>query len=940
MRRDDEWLSSDECAALEAAAVAQALGVHPDRGLDAAGAAGRLARSGPNELPVDDDHPLTRRVLKQFTDPLILFLLAALTIAWLAWWVEGAQSVPVDVITIAAVIVLNGALGLAQELRADHALQSLADLSQPVSTVLREGRVTRVPSAAVVAGDILVLDEGDRVGADGRLFTAESLEATEASLTGESAPVQKQTAVLPPATGLGERSNMVFAGTVIDRGTGRAIVTATGLHTELGAIAELLTRTAEPPTPLQREIGQLSRVLGVVVLGIALVVMMTLLVVQGARSPGDILTILLLGVSLAVAAVPEGLPALLSVVLALGVQRMAKRHAIVKSLPSVETLGSASVICTDKTGTLTTGEMTLTRIATASGLAEVTGSGHGPDGEALIDGHAPRPGSALDEARLAIQIGAAVNDAQLFQDSKGWHAEGDPTDVAFLVAARKRGLRASESDRLDRIASAPFTSERKRMSTTHRNRAGEVLVLAKGAPDVLIDRCTSIRRGGREVPLTDDLRSEALAQVGALSADGFRTIALAYRKLPAPVAEAVLRASPAAYEEDLVYVGIVGMSDPPRPESAEAIRSAQAAGLRVVMITGDHPKTAARIAVDLGIETRGAEPVSGTDLDRLDDDQMRLVAATAPVYARVEPGHKLRIVRALQANGQVVAMTGDGVNDAPALKAADIGIAMGVAGTDVTKEAARLVLADDDFATIVAAVREGRVIFDNIRKFLRYLLSSNMGEVLTLFFGVAFAGVLGITDQAADGIVLPLLATQILWINLVTDSGPALAMGIDPEVDDVMHRGPRGTAERAIDRPMWAAIASTGITMAVAALLTMDFLLPGGIVPGGDETLDVARTAGFTTLVLSALLTAFNSRSATASLTSGLWDNRWLWGAVLLGAALQVAVVYVPVLQSAFGTAPLHGGHWALCLAMASLVLWVEEIRKALLRRSEARASL
>jgi magnesium-transporting ATPase (P-type) len=356
------------------------------------------------------------------------------------------------------------------------------------------------------------------------------------------------------------------------------------------------------------------------------------------------------------------------------------------------------------------------------------------------------------------------------------------------------------------------------------------------------------------------------------------------------------------------------------------------------MITGDHPKTAARVAADLGIDTGGAEPVSGSDLELLDDHQMRLVAAIAPVYARVEPGHKLRIVRALQADGQVVAMTGDGVNDAPALKAADIGIAMGVAGTDVTKEAARLVLADDDFATIVAAVREGRIIFDNIRKFLRYLLSSNMGEVLTLFLGVAFAGVLGITHQDAEGIVLPLLATQILWINLVTDSGPALAMGIDPDVDDVMHRGPRGTAERAIDRAMWAAIVSTGITMAVAALLTMDFLLPGGIVPGGNETLDVARTAGFTTLVLSALLTAFNSRSATASLTSGLWDNRWLWGAVLLGAALQVAVVYVPVLQSAFGTAPLHVGHWALCIAMASLVLWVEEIRKALVHRVARRS--
>ena len=904
----------------------------PETGLDEPEAAARLLASGPNELVVDERDPLRRRLLRQFADPLILFLIAAVVVAVLAWWAEGAASVPVDAIVIAAIILLNAALGLAQEMRADRALEALTDLTQPMSTVLRAGRLVRIRSTTLVPGDILVLDEGDRVGADGRLLQADSLQATEASLTGESAPVDKQTLTLPGATSLGDRSNMVFAGTAINRGTGRAIVTATGMQTELGAVAELLSDTRDEPSPLQREVGRLGRALGVVVVGIALIVVITLMLVQGVRTPSDLVTILLLGVSLAVAAVPEGLPALLSVVLALGVQRMAKRNAIVRSLPSAETLGAASVICTDKTGTLTTSEMTITRVATTSGSVELSGSGYAPDGAALVDGHPVQPGPLLDEARLAIGIGATANDAQIDVGAHGWHMEGDPTDAAFLVAARKLEPVPGIGSGLERIGSAPFTSERKRMSTAHRDRAGGVTLLCKGAPDVLIALCTRIRRGSEEVLLTGELRARAAAEVDALSAEGFRTLAVAYRQLPESTHSGAQLGSLETHEEDLVYVGVVGIEDPPRAGVAEAIREAQAAGLRVVMITGDHPLTAGRVAADLGIAPPGAA-VTGNDLERLDDTELRGVCKAARVYARVAPGHKLRIVRALQADGQIVAMTGDGVNDAPALKAADIGIAMGIAGTEVTKEAAQLILADDNFATIVAAVREGRIIFDNIRKFLRYLLSSNMGEVLTIFLGVVFAGLLGIAQASPEGIVLPLLATQILWINLVTDSGPALAMGMDPDVEDVMHRAPRGTAEHAIDGAMWAAIVSTGLTMSVAALLTMDLFLPGGMLPGGGDTLAVARTAGFTTLVFAALIAAFNARSATSSLLTGLLQNRWLWASVLLGVALQIAVVYLPVLQIGFGTAPLDPTHWAVAVGMASLVIWVEEARKAIIRR-------
>ncbi len=914
----------------DAHAVAARWGVDPATGLTHEEAARRLEADGPNELRGKKPVPVWRRVLAQFQDPLIYLLLAATAISLASWAVEGAAGAPVDAIVIAAIVVLNAVLGYSQEARAENAVAALGAMTAASSMVLRGGELTTVPSVELVRGDVLVLSEGDAVGADARLLSASALRLQEASLTGESEAVDKSPATLQEPASIGDRVNMVHKGTAVAQGVGRAVVTGVGMSTEVGAIAEMLEATVAEPTPLQVEIGRIGKLLGAVVVIVALVVMITIVLVGGVTEPSDLVVVLLLGVSLAVAAVPEGLPAILSVVLAIGVQRLAERNAVVKELSSVEALGSASVICTDKTGTLTRNEMTIQRVVTASGEADVTGVGYRPDGELTADGRALSEAQRF-EVGLALSAGSLANNAQLTEHDGGWTIQGDPTEAAFLVAAHKLDATGSVESRFERQAEIPFTSERKMMSTVHREREhGTRLLFSKGAPDVLLDRCTKVQVGEDEVPLTDAVRAQRLAEVEELSAGAFRTLGVARRvvdDLPLDPGSDV----DASVERDLVHLGVVGIIDPPRAEAASAIAQAHRAGIRVIMITGDHPRTAGRIAADLGITEAGARAVTGRELDTFDDHALREVTREASVYARVSPQHKLRLVDALQADGHVVAMTGDGVNDAPALKSADIGVAMGITGTEVTKEASRMILGDDDFATIVAAVRQGRVIFTNIKKFLRYLLSSNMGEVLTVFLGVVLAGLIGL-DEASDGsVVLPLLATQILWINLLTDSAPALAMGVDPEVDDVMASRPRKPTERAIDARMWAGIASVGLVMAIVSLLAIDLFLPGGLVEG-DDTLEVARTAGFTTLVMAQLFNAFNARSETTSAFHGLFVNPWLWGAVLLGAVLQVAVVEVPFLQVAFGTASMDLAHWGACVALASVVLWYDEVRKVLLR--------
>ena len=920
---------------MDADEVARALGADLERGLASQEAARRLAQEGANELHAEPPVPGWRRFLAQFRDPLIYLLLGAIAISLVAWIIEGRDGWPVDAIVIALIVVLNAVLGHVQEARAESAVTALAQMTAVTSAVLRDGQVKRVPSAELVRGDVLVLGEGDSVGADARLAQAAALRVQEASLTGESVAVLKDAATLPGKAALGDRLDMVFKGTAVVQGTGRAVVTATGMATEMGSIAEMLEATEEEPTPLQKEVSRIGRMLGIAVVVIAVVVVGAVLLISDIRGAGDVITVLLLGVSLAVAAVPEGLPAILSVVLALGVQRMARRNAIVKKLSSVETLGSASVICSDKTGTLTRSEMTIVRVMTASGGARVTGVGYSPEGRVEHEnGEQDREVSAgpvLAEDIVVLSGGSLAGNADLRQAADGaWEIHGDPTEAAFLVAERKLGVAERRRRRFDRIREIPFTSERKMMSTVEidHERGDEVVVISKGAPDVLLARCTRVREGMKVVALDEAGRSRILADVDALTDAALRTLAVAYRPLDA--GESAENTADRVLERNLIFAGTVGIIDPPREEAALAIREAHRAGIRVIMITGDHPRTATRIAADLGIVESGAAALTGLELDALDGAAFAEAVRATSVYARVSPRHKLRIVDALQADGHIVAMTGDGVNDAPALKSADIGVAMGVTGTQVTRQAAKMILADDNFATIVEAVREGRGIFDNIRKFLRYLLSSNMGEVLTVFLGVVLAGVIGLTGTG-EALVLPLLATQILWINLITDSGPALAMGVDPPTDDVMVRKPRRPTERVIDARMWAGVIEIGLVMAAATLLTMDLYLPGGLIEGARD-LDNARTAAFTVLVFAQLFNCFNARSESTSAFRYFLVNKWLWAAIALSVLLQVAVVHLDILNVAFGTVPLTLDQWLVCAAMASVVLWSSELRKLLNR--------
>jgi Ca2+-transporting ATPase len=926
----------EDPSVLDASDVAARLRVDPAVGLTSEEAEARLAEDGPNLLDEAPPVPRWRQVLEQLRDPLVYLLLVAVVVSVAAWVIEGAEGWPFDAIVIALIVVLNAVLGYVQEARAEQAVAALRDMTTARASVLRDSEVTTVPSTDVVRGDVLVLGEGDRVVADARLVQCASLQVAEASLTGESESVLKDVRALPGPAAIGDRFNMVFSGTAVTRGAGRAIVTTTGMATQMGEVATLLESTVDDPTPLEKEIARVGRMLGIAVVVIAVVVMATILLTAEVRTGEGAVSVLLLGVSLAVAAVPEGLPAILTTVLALGVQRLARRNAIVKKLSSVETLGSASVICSDKTGTLTKSEMTIMRVVTASGEVALTGTGYRPEGRVELDGvpldAAGPEAAALSEEVAAVLVGGALaNNATLREVDGEWQVQGDPTEASFLVAERKFGLHGARQERFSRVGHVPFTSERKLMSTleTDAQDAGLVRVVTKGAPDVLLARCTHERVGSDVVALDDAARERILADVDRLSKRALRTLGVAYRPLgvtEVPVADE-------SVEQELVLAGVVGILDPARPEAAAAVAEARRAGIRLVMITGDHPLTAQRIAADLGLAPAGAKVLTGLEVEELDEAAFAEAVREVAVYARVAPKHKLRIVDALQASGEIVAMTGDGVNDAPALKSADIGVAMGLTGTDVTKESAKMILTDDNFATIVGAVREGRGIFDNIRKFLRYLLSSNMGEVLTVFLGVVGAGVIGLTGSGVgDGVVLPLLATQILWINLLTDTGPALAMGVDPETEDVMGRPPRLPTQRVIDARMWGNVAFTGVVMAVLTLLTIDLFLPDGLIEGSLD-LTTARTAGFTVLVFAQLFNCVNTRSESVSAFHRLFVNRWLWGAITLSVVLQVLVVELPLLNRAFSTSPLSPEQWLVCAAMASGVLWAGEARKLVLRR-------
>ncbi len=903
-----------------------------DRGLAEAEARARLERYGHNTLRPQQPVSVWRRILGQLRDTLVILLIIAAAIALVVWYVERDEALPYNAIVILAIVLLNAVLGFAQEERAERALAALREMSAPEARVVREGQEKRIPSEQLVPGDLLLIDEGDIIPADARLLETVELKTLEASLTGESVPVSKNIGQITESAALGDRRNMVFAGTTAAYGHGRALVTATGMNTELGKIAGLLEQAGTESTPLQRELDRTGKRLGIAVVVIALVVVTAVLFSEGAFGPKAILNALLFGIALAVAAVPEGLAAIVAVVLAIGVQRMARRGAIVRKLPAVETLGSATVIASDKTGTLTRNEMTVRVVVTHGGRLQVEGSGYVPEGR-FHNSNALVSEAHQTELKWLLQGAALVNNSSLASNSGVWSVTGDPTEGALVVAARKGGLDKSQLEqRFRRVREIPFSSDRKMMSTIHEDReqSGSHLVWSKGAPDVLLDQCQFELQDGRSQPLTDARRTELRRLNSALAGEALRTLALAYREVPPGLDWQNSNGN--ELERELIFAGFVGMIDPPRPEVRDAVQRAKAAGIRPIMITGDHPGTALAIAKELGIGSDG-QAVTGRELDEPGTSELASKAAMISIYARVNPAHKLRIVDALQANGAIVAMTGDGANDAPALKAADIGIAMGITGTEVSKEAADVILTDDNFATIVAAVEEGRTIFANIRKFLRYLLSSNCGEVLTIFLGVLFAELLGFRDQ--QGLMLPLLATQVLWINLITDGPPALALGLDPPEPRVMQRPPRRPDEHVITKEMWITVALVGTVMAVSTLLVLDGSLAGGFIEG-DRGIRHGRTMAFTTLVLCQLFNAYNSRSHRVSAFAGP-RNRWLLAAMLLSIALQISVIYLPFLQQAFETSPLSIRDCCVCLSVSSCTLWVVEAYKWGIRRFAVR---
>ena len=778
--------------------VLAALGADGRRGLSQGESRARLESYGRNELTAEKPVPGWKKFLAQFQDVLVILLLIATLISAILWLYERESALPYEAMAIFAVVMLNAVMGYIQESRAEEAVAALRQMSAAHANVIRDGERRSIAATEVVPGDIILIEEGDTVPADARLIQSTALQTAEAALTGESLPVAKDTLPITEGVGLGDRDNMIFSGTAATYGRGRGVVTATGMQTQMGRIAGMLKETTAETTPLQKELDRVGKLLGIIVVVIAVVMIVTIILVEDVSGFSAVFDVLILGVALAVAAVPEGLPSVVTAVLSIGVQRMARRNAVVRRLAAVETLGSANVIASDKTGTLTKNEMTVRRVVTASGRVGLAGTGYAPEGEVnqvgggaiADDKRGVIDGALRIELERALAVADRANNAVLQEHDGRWTVQGDPTEGALVVAARKAGLEDEALDaRFERIAEVPFSSERKLMTTIHTDaeRRERLLVFTKGAPDVLLARCSHELVGEESRPLEDGRRAEILKVNEELAGEALRTLGVAYRSLPAGALET--DEVDDHIEQDLVFAGLIGMIDPPREEAKEAVARAKGAGIRPMMITGDHPKTAAVIAEELGIVENG-RAVTGAELEKLSDDALAQTVKEVSVYARVNPEHKLRIVKALQREGATVAMTGDGVNDAPALKTADIGVAMGITGTDVSKEAADMVLADDNFASIVAAVEEGRAIFSNIRKFLRYLLSSNIGEVLTMFFGVLLADFIGLAPEGG-GLALPLMATQILWINLVTDGAPALALGVDPADAGVMTRPPR-----------------------------------------------------------------------------------------------------------------------------------------------------
>jgi len=912
--------------ALEASEVVKALKTSPREGLTSAEASERIVEYGLNELQETPSATLLERILDQFKSFLVLLLIgAAIVSALLGDYIEATA--------ILAIVVLNAVLGVIQEQRAEEALAALRKLAAPEVQVIRDGHRQTIPARELVPGDIVLLEAGNYVPADLRLMETVNLRIDESALTGESVPVTKEARlVLTQDQALGDRRNTAFSGTLVTYGRGVGVVVSTGMRTQIGMIAAMIQAVHEEPTPLQVKLNQLGRVLGwaaLVVCGIVFGV--------GWLQGLDPLDMFLVAVSLAVAAVPEGLPAVVTITLALGMREMIARHALIRRLASVETLGSTTVICSDKTGTLTQNQMTVTRVWVDGVTFEVTGSGHVPEGDFRVDGEVADLKS-YPAATTALWVAALANDAVLEtvagEDGReALRAVGDPTETALLIAAAKAGaIRERLARAYPRIDEIPFDSARKRMTTVHKIlapapedaspfyddelREWEIAAI-KGAPDVVLDLCTQVQRmDDSTIPLTESVRERILETNASMARNALRVIAVAYR-VEQDVPD---EATPETVERDFVFVGLLGMIDPPREEVGEAIATAREAGIRTIMITGDYPDTAEEIAEEIGLLTPGHGVLTGRELEALDDDELSGRVPRIDVFARVTPE---RIVDALKRRGEIVAMTGDGVNDAPALKRADIGVAMGITGTDVAKETADMVLTDDNYASIVAAVEQGRIIYANIRKFVFYLLSCNLAEIAVIFLAIL------------AGLPSPLTAIQLLWLNLITDGAPALALGLETAEPDIMKQPPRPPDEPVINRSMRAKIGVQ--TVAIAGVTLGAYLLGLQMLPGVAEG---AETMAFATLSFSELLRAFTARSESAPLHRiGFFTNRWMFYAVASSMMLLLAVIYIPFLQPIFNTMPLGWREWRVVLPLLLVPALVAEATKILagLRRNRRR---
>lgn len=868
--------------------VEKALKTNENTGLSKREVSQRRKKYGYNELLEAEKPSAFLLFFSQFKDFMVLVLLAATL-------VSGLLGEYIDAIAIMAIVLLNGILGFFQEWRAEKSLSALKELSAPQVQVLREGMWKKIPAKEVVVGDVIKFVSGDRIGADVRLVQVKSLEMEESALTGESLPVSKGTEPLVTRNiQIGDMENMAFKGTLVTRGSGVGIVVAIGMQTQMGQIADLLQSAPVVITPLQRRLEQLGKILITVALLLTLLV-----VVVGLLRGHDLYTMVLAGVSLAVAAIPEGLPAIVTVALSLGVQRMIKQNSIVRKLPAVETLGCASVICSDKTGTMTQNKMTVTHLWGGGKRWTVDGVGDEPTGNFYNQNKQlvyPQNEKALQQL---LTFGMLCNNAQMTKKKGSYTLDGDPTEGALLVAAMKAGHEQKQlQQEFTVLKEFPFDSTRKMMSIVMKDKSGQHYIVTKGAPDVLIGNSSSILWEERLQPLTKKRETDVQHVINQLASKALRTIAIAFK----PIAENEVALTEAEAERDLTFIGLYGMIDPPRPEVKTAVEECRVAGIRTVMITGDHVVTAKAIAEQLGILTGNGQVMEGKTLAEMDMDELEEVVEDVAVFARVSPEHKLKIVTALQNNGHVVAMTGDGVNDAPAIKAADIGIAMGVTGTDVAKEASSLILVDDNFATIKSAIKEGRNIYENIRKFVRYLLASNVGEILVMLFAMMLA------------FPLPLVPIQILWVNLVTDGLPAMALGLDKAEGDVMNRKPRNPKEGVFARGLGWKVVSRGFLIGMVTLLA--FII---VYNQNPDDLMYAQTIAFATLVLAQLIHVFDCRSEHSVFSRNPFGNMYLVAAVVSSLLLMLIVIYYPPLQPIFNTKPIILRDWMLIVSLASL---------------------